>query len=267
MKSEFRTVSLWSLFCMELLKLRRSKIIWVLLIPAVMMWVPSAMNADVNFIMGAYDIAPEYNYFIQGYMGMAWFMIPATLIVCTVLSVQTEVSSRGLVKCLSLPVSTAKVCLAKFGVTIFLTAGQLVLSLVTYYGSALLAAKLYDYDFLLPFPYVCRTASLIYLAAVPMASVLWLLSILIRTPIFSIGLGLASIVPSVLMLNTKVWFCYPMDYPFYMLMTAYGKLVPEVFTTEAQLLPLLPISVGVTLLCLTVACTQYGARERNSDSL
>lgn len=266
MKTEFRPLNLFSLFGVELLKIRRSKIFWILLIPAVMMWLPSAMNANVNFI-GAYDISPEHNYFIQGYMGMAWFMIPATLIVCTVLMHQTESSSRGLVKCLSLPVSAWKICLAKFLVAVFLTAVQLVLSIVAYYGSAILASRLYDYDFVLPFPYVCRVASLIYAAVIPAAAVYWMIGVLIRTPIFSVGLGLASIVPSVLMLNTKMWYCYPFDYPFYMLMTEYGKLVPELFSTKAALIPMVPIGIGTTLLCLAVACSRYGAVERNFDSL
>ncbi|WP_251208268.1 ABC transporter permease [Acetatifactor aquisgranensis] len=267
MKNEYRPLNLFSLFGVEMLKIRRSGIFWILLIPAVMMWLPSAMNANVNFLVNPFDISPEHNYFIQGYMGLAWFMIPAMLIVCTVLLSQTEIRSRGLVKCLTLPVSTAKLCLAKFLVTIVLAAVQLVLSIATYYGSALLASKLYAYDFLLPLSYVCRCASLIYLAAVPAAAIYWMLSILIRTPIFSAGLGLASIVPSVLMLNTEIWYSYPPDYPFYILMTEYGRIAPDVFGAEIQLIPMLPIGICVTVFSLAIACARYGTAERNSDSL
>ena len=267
MKTGFRPLSLLSLFGVEMIKIRRSRISWILLIPAVMMWLPSAMNANVNFLVNPYDISPEHNYFIQGYMGMAWFMIPATLIICTVLLNQTEIHSRGLVKSLTLPVSAAKLCLAKFLVTIVLAAVQLTLSIAMYYGSAVLASRLYDHDFLLPLPYVCRCAGLIYLAALPVAAIFWMLSIVIRTPIFSVGLGLASIVPSVLMLNTKVWYCYPPDYPFYILMTEYGRIAPEVFGTKVQLIPMLPIGICVTILCLAIACGRYGAAERNSDAL
>ena len=259
-------LSLPALFGVELLKIRRSKIFWILLIPAVMMWLPSALNADINFIMGEYDVAPEYNFFIQGYMGMAWFMIPATLIIYCVLLHQTELSHRGLVKSLSLPVSSVKLCLAKFLVTVLLTVVQLVLSVAAYYGAAMLASRLYEYDFVLPFSYVCRTAALIYLAALPMAAVFWMLSVLIQTPIFSAGLGLASIVPSVLMLNTKFWCWYPFDYSFYMLMTEYGRIAPEIYDSEVQLLPLLPVGIGVTLLCLVIACLRYRHGEEQTKS-
>ena len=41
-----------------------------------------------------------------------------------------------------------------------------------------------------------------------MAAVFWMIANLIQTPVFSVGIGLASIVPSVLMINTKIWFAY-----------------------------------------------------------
>lgn len=257
------TPGLPALFGVELLKIRRSKIFWILLIPAVMMWLPSALNADINFIMTEYNVAPEYNFFIQGYMGMAWFMIPATLVICSVLLHQTELSHRGLVKSLSLPVSSVRLCLAKFLVTVLLTVVQLILSVAAYYGAAALASKLYEYDFVLPFSYVCRIAALIYLAALPMAAVFWMLSVLIRTPIFSAGLGLASVVPSVLMLNTKFWCWYPFDYPFYMLMTEYGRVAPEIYDSHIQLIPLLPAGIVITVICLLLACLMYGAAEKH----
>ena len=257
------TPGLPALFGVELLKIRRSKIFWILLIPAVMMWLPSALNADINFIMTEYNVAPEYNFFIQGSMGMAWFMIPATLVICSVLLHQTELSHRGLVKSLSLPVSSVRLCLAKFLVTVLLTVVQLILSVAAYYGAAALASRLYEYDFVLPFSYVCRIAALIYLAALPMAAVFWMLSVLIRTPIFSAGLGLASVVPSVLMLNTKFWCWYPFDYPFYMLMTEYGRVAPEIYDSHIQLIPLLPAGIVITVICLLLACLMYGAAEKH----
>ena len=257
------TPGLPALFGVELLKIRRSKIFWILLIPSGMMWLPSALNADINFIMTEYNVAPEYNFFIQGYMGMAWFMIPATLVICSVLLHQTELSHRGLVKSLSLPVSSVRLCLAKFLVTVLLTVVQLILSVAAYYGAAALASRLYEYDFVLPFSYVCRIAALIYLAALPMAAVFWMLSVLIRTPIFSAGLGLASVVPSVLMLNTKFWCWYPFDYPFYMLMTEYGRVAPEIYDSHIQLIPLLPAGIVITVICLLLACLMYGAAEKH----
>ena len=105
-----------SLVGVELKKIRRSKILLILLIPVIMMWIPSIINADMNFDLRGIPITPENNFFIQGFMGMVWFMIPASLVICTVLLNQTERSNKGILKMLSLPISTTKLCLAKFTV-------------------------------------------------------------------------------------------------------------------------------------------------------
>lgn len=82
------------------------------------------------------------------------------------------------------------------------------------------------------------------------------------SPIFSVGIGLASIVPSVLMINTKIWFAYPMSYPFYLIMVAYGRAAEGVYETQIAWLPWLPVAVGITILALVVSCMRYGASER-----
>ena len=248
-------------FRIELIKIRRSRIFWILLIPAVMMWIPSALNADVSFRVSDINISPEHNFFIQGFMGMAWFMLPAALIICTVLLNQTERTNKGFLKMLSLPVSTGRLCLAKFLVMLLLMTIQMLLTIVFYYAGALLASRLENYDFVLELPYVVHAAAMIYLAVIPMAAIFWMLAVLIRTPIFSAGICLASVVPSVLMLNTRFWAFYPMDYPFYMLMTEYGKQAEEIFTTEIEWIPMLPVSLVVTALCLGIACARFGKAE------
>ena len=63
-----------SLVGVELKKIRRSKILLILLIPVIMMWIPSIINADMNFDLRGIPITPENNFFIQGFMGMVWFM-------------------------------------------------------------------------------------------------------------------------------------------------------------------------------------------------
>ena len=210
-----------SLVGVELKKIRRSKILLILLIPVIMMWIPSIINADMNFDLRGIPITPENNFFIQGFMGMVWFMIPASLVICTVLLNQTERSNKGILKMLSLPISTTKLCLAKFTVLILLAAFQMVMSIGAYYICAAIVTHTQDYNFILEPLYVCKNVCSIYAAAIPMAAVYLAVSTLIQSPIFSVGIGLASIVPSVLMINTKIWFAYPMSYPFYLIMVAY----------------------------------------------
>ena len=137
-----------SLVGVELKKIRRSKILLILLIPVIMMWIPSIINADMNFDLRGIPITPENNFFIQGFMGMVWFMIPASLVICTVLLNQTERSNKGILKMLSLPISTTKLCLAKFTVLILLAAFQMVMSIGAYYICAAIVTHTQDYNFI-----------------------------------------------------------------------------------------------------------------------
>lgn len=51
-----------SLVGVELKKIRRSKILLILLIPVIMMWIPSIINADMNFDLRGIPITPENNF-------------------------------------------------------------------------------------------------------------------------------------------------------------------------------------------------------------
>ena len=120
-------MNFFSLIGVEFRKIRRSKILLILLVPVILMWIPSIINAEMNFDTRGIPIMPENNFFIQGFMGMVWFMIPASLVVGTVLLTQTERANKGILKMLSLPVNTAKLCLAKFTVLILLSFVQMVI--------------------------------------------------------------------------------------------------------------------------------------------
>lgn len=251
-----------SLIGVELKKIRRSKILLILLVPVIIMWIPSIINADMNFDTRGIPITPENNFFIQGFMGMVWFMIPASLVVGTVLLTQTERSNKGILKMLSLPVNIAKLCLAKFTVLILLSFVQMVMTIGAYYISAAIASQMQGYSFFLEPIYVCRVAFSLYAGAIPMAAVFWMIATLIQTPVFSVGIGLASIVPSVLMISTKIWFAYPMSYSFYLLMVEYGRAAEGVYDTQIAWLPWLPVAALITVVALGIACARFGAAER-----
>lgn len=245
----------------ELKKIRRSHIFWILLIPVILLWIPTLVNYD--FIMNPVTdgLTPEHNLFIQSFMGLAWFMFPASMVVCTVLLIQTERSHGGMMKMLALPVSPAALCMAKFVVLLLLAAVQVALMTALYYPCAAIVSHLNDYNLILSPLFVLREAGIFYLSGVPMAAVFWLIAVCVRTPIFSMGIGLASIVPSVLAINTKVWFAYPMCYPFYRIMVLMNGL-PDGGAVHMDLIPLLPMAIGITIVCLTGACLFFGKSER-----
>ena len=218
---------------------------------------------QVMLLAASPSMSPEQNFFIQGFMGMVWFMIPATLVIITVLLTQTERQNRGLLKMLSLPVNTAKLCLTKFVLLLLLELVQIIMITGGYFISAALVSLNQGYSFMLDPLYVCGFAAEVYLTAIPMAALFWMIAVLIRTPVFAVGLGLASVVPAVLILNTRFWFAYPMCYPFYVLMVEYGKASQGIFTTSIQWLPWIPVAAVITGAALAIASIGFGfQRER-----
>jgi len=255
-------MSFLSFVGIEFKKIRRSKILLILAVATIILWLPSIFHADLNFGMQAEGISPENNFLIQGFMGMAWFMFPASMVVSTVLLNMTERSNKGILKMLSLPITTTWLCLAKFVVLLALAASQILMTVGMYFISAGIASHIQDYNFILPPLFVFREAGLIFVSAIPMLAFFWLLSVCIQPPIFSIGVGLASIVPSVLMINTKLWFAYPMSYPFFVITAEYGKLASNLTMAQIELIPWLPVASSITIISLLISCLRFGQAER-----
>lgn len=251
-----------SLVSVEFKKIKRSKIFFIMLVATVILWIPSVLNAHLNFGMQAEGISPENNFFIQGFMGMSWFMFPASMVVGTVLLSQTEIKNKGILKMLALPVSTVKLCLAKFVVLLVLAAMQILMMAGMYYVSAAICSKTQGYNFVLPPLFAAKEIFSLFLSAIPMIAFFWMLSVCIQTTIFAVGIGLASIVPSVLIINTKIWFAYPMSYQFFVITSEYGKLAANLDTAQVELIPWIPVAIVITIICLVISCIRFGQAER-----
>lgn len=257
-------MNLLALTRVEFQKIKRSGILLILFAATVILWIPSILNADLNFTMASkgISISPEANYFIQGFLGMSWFMFPGSMVVSTVLLSQTERGNKGILKMLTMPISTVKFCLAKFLVLLALALSQVLMMTGMYYLSGAIASHTQGYNLLLPLTYVLKEAGIVYIASVPMLAVFWMLSVCIQTPIFSMGIGLGSIVPSVLAINTRVWFLYPMCYPFYVLAAEQSRLTGNGTVSVIESAPWISAAAAITVLCLVTACLRFGQAER-----
>lgn len=255
-------MNILSLTHMESRKIRRSKILFILAASILILWIPNIINADMNFRMDDIGISPENSFFIQGFMGMVWFIYPAVMAVCTVLLIQTERTNNGILKMLALPVSTSALCLAKFILLVLLSIIYVLLSTGAYYISAAVSSYMTDYSFILIPSYVLPMTGKLFLSSLPMLTVFWMIAVLIRTPIFSVGAGLASIVPSVLLINTKIWFLYPICYPFYVLTSEYGNLAENMSASPVKLIPWIPAAAVISVICLIITCLSFGRTER-----
>lgn len=254
-------MKLISFIRIEFKKIKRSKIIPILLLAMLVLWFPSLINVEMNFDMET-GITPENSLLIQGLLAMTGFIYPASMIVITLLINQNEHSNSGILKMLSLPVNPKYLSLAKFVVLLVLAALQVLLSVTIYYMVAFLASQATDYNFILSPLAVLKEVSLIYVTSIPMLAFYWMISVFFQTPIFAIGIGLASIVPSVLMINTRVWYLYPICYPYYIVASRYGKLASNFPNFDITFIPWIPAACFITVLCLGIACVQFGKKER-----
>ncbi len=252
----------FSILGVEIKKIRRSKILLLLFLPLVILWIPNVLNADMNFQTVIEGISPEHNFFIQSFMGMAWFMMPASFVVCTVLLVQTERANRGILKMLSMPISTAKLCVTKWILLLILAAVQMLFMVGMYFICAEIASSTQNYSFTLPLSFIMEEAGILFVTSIPMIACFWMIAVCIQTPIFSVGIGLALIVPSVLISNTKMWFLYPICYPFYMLIQKYGTLASDGSSQEIPLVPWLAAACIMTGIFIAVSCIRFGREER-----
>lgn len=252
---------MWSLIQIELKKIRRSKILLILAIPVIILWMPQILNANMNF-GAASGLTPEDNFLIQSFMGFSWFMFPASLVVVTVLLNQTERKDGGLIKILTLPISASGICMAKFVILLLVAGVQMCFMVILYFPCAAFTSHIHDYAFILPAKEVLWMGLTTYLASIPMAAVYWFLAVLIQTPVFSMGFGLASVVPSVFIMNTKIWYAYPMCYPFMITSTRMGQLQQDLRELSIDLVPWIPVAAILTLICIAGACMLFGRAER-----
>ena len=262
LSKEENIMNLIRLMKIEIRKLKRSKIGLILLIPVLLVWISGIMNADMNFEMQAEGISPENNFFIQSFLGYVWFILPSSLVVITVLMTQTERGNNGILKMLSLPVSGAALCLSKF-CTILLVMGMEVAFITAgYFPAAWIASRKWEYDFLIEPGYVLQIAALLFLISIPMAAIYWMLAILFHNTVAAVGVGLATVVPIVLAINTKAWFAYPMCYPMMLITSKMHELATNMGTFSIRLIPWIPIAIAATLAALTLSCTLFGRAER-----
>ena len=120
-------MSFLQLIATEFKKTKRSKIILLLTIAPLLMVVSGV--ASLKMYMTENYVGAWSSMFVQSALGMAYFFVPMSMIVLSVLLSQLELKNNGILKMLALPVSRAKLALAKLVVLI----GYLGVQLFTFF--------------------------------------------------------------------------------------------------------------------------------------
>jgi len=249
-----------NLLTIELLKLKRSKILLILLIPVLLTWSVSILNGDMSLTMGHANMSTAENFLIQSLLPFTWFMLPAISLITTLLLSQIEASQRALLKMLSLPIHPVKLAFSKFVLALSLIGVLLLLMAIAYAASAQFLTHTLEADFILDPLYVLRTFSMLWLLSIPMTAFYWALANAIKNPVISLGLGLATIAPIVFVINFPIWEFYPMGLPMAFITSEMVRL-SEGYSIMADHHLWLIVSFATTLLFASLASLLFGKRS------
>jgi hypothetical protein len=108
---------------------------------------------------------------------------------------------------LSLPMLSFMTAISSFCKNMWITLGIGVIGMfAAYFPSVIIASKRCNYKFMVDPIYVSKIFCFLFILSIPMCAVYWLISVLLKNPVASIGIGLVTVVPVVLAINTKAWF-------------------------------------------------------------
>ena len=243
----------------EFIKVKRSKMIPLIFIAPLLVVASGVANLQSYF-------SPEYTnawaaMFIQSALVYAYYLLPFSMIVVCVMIAGRETGNNGILKMLALPVSRYVLPAAKFCILLFYLLMEMVVFLVVFVITGLIAANNTGITETLPIMYLLKWCVGLFLTMLPSMAIMWAITILFDKPLLSVGLNLFLVIPSVLVANTPFWVVYPYCYSGYLVSCSLHDFTAKGVSTGFTLFPFLPSAILIFALALTVAITCFGKKE------
>lgn len=243
----------------EFIKVKRSKMIPLIFIAPLLVVASGVANLQSYF-------SPEYTnawaaMFIQSALVYAYYLLPFSMIVVCVMIAGRETGNNGILKMLALPVSRYVLPAAKFCILLFYLLMEIVVFLVVFVITGLIAANNTGITETLPIMYLLKWCVGLFLTMLPSMAIMWAITILFDKPLLSVGLNLFLVIPSVLVANTPFWVVYPYCYSGYLVSCSLHDFTAKGVSTRFTLFPFLPSAILIFALALTVAITCFGKKE------
>ncbi|WP_289183261.1 ABC transporter permease [uncultured Dubosiella sp.] len=243
----------------EFMKVKRSKIIPLIFIAPLLVIVSGVASLSRYF-------TPEYTnawpaMFIQSALVFAYYLLPLSMIVVSVMIASRETENNGILKMLALPVSRKALCLAKFCVLVFYLFMEMVVFLVVFVVAGLVATATMGVSETLPVLYLLKWCVYMFLTMLPCLAAIWSITILFEKPLFSVGLNLLLVIPGILVANTPLWILYPYCYSGYLVSCSLHDFTAQTSDAAFALIPFLPCAITMFVLLLFVSTTQFGKKE------
>lgn len=252
-------MSFFELLHIEFIKVKRGKMLPLIFTAPLLVVVSGVANLQ-NFF------SPEYTnawaaMFIQSALVYAYYLLPFSMIVVSIMIAGRETQNNGILKMLALPVSRYAVSAAKFCVLLFYLFMEMAVFLVIFVIAGLIATNNTGITEALPILYLLKWCAGLFFTMLPGMAMMWAITVLFDKPLLSVGLNLLLVIPGVLVANTPLWVVYPYCYSGYLVSSSLHDFTTGGVSAGFDLFPFLPCAILVFALVLTVAVRQFGKKE------
>lgn len=252
-------MSFFELLHIEFIKVKRGKMLPLIFTAPLLVVVSGVANLQ-NFF------SPEYTnawaaMFIQSALVYAYYLLPFSMIVVSIMIAGRETQNNGILKMLALPVSRYAVSAAKFCVLLFYLFMEMAVFLVIFVIAGLIATNNTGITEALPIMYLLKWCVGLFLTMLPSVATIWAITVLFEKPLLSVGLNLLLVIPSVLVANTPLWIIYPYCYSGYLVSCSLHDFTTKGASTGFNLFPFLPCAILIFVLVLIMAVIRFGKKE------
>lgn len=252
-------MNFFDLLKIEFKKVKRSKIVPLIFIAPLLVVISGVANLSRYF-------SPEYTnawsaMFIQSALVYAYYLLPFSMIVVCVMIAGRETQQNGILKMLALPVSRYALSLAKFGILMFYLFMEMVVFLIVFLITGIVATHMAGITDTLPVFYLVKWCVGLFLTMLPCIAAMWAITVLFEKALLSVGLNLFLVIPGVLIANTPLWIAYPYCYSGYLVSCSLHDFTAEGTGTAFSVFPFLPCAIVVFILALLLAVKRFGKKE------
>lgn len=242
----------------EFQKVKRSKILPILII-APLLIVTSGINSLINYITPESEGAWQAM-FVQSCLLFAYYLLPLTMVVVSILITQREKVNNGILKMLSLPIKRGNLSLAKFSVFLFYLLLEILIFFIFFIVGGLYASNYIGLNDPIPYGYIFKWSTIMFLTAIPFVSFIWMLASLFKKAFLTIGLSMFMVIGSVLFANTNAWVLYPFSYSGKFVTAELSRISHGEASLSLNLLPFTLIAVALTILFIFISSLRYGKK-------
>lgn len=198
------------IFGLEMLKLKNSKVLWIVTLAPIFMVIQEALN-----LIRYYDLftGKGQNVWEQLYSQSMIFyvsiLLPILISIVMTLIARIENTNNNWKHYLSVPIDKEKVYGIKFIIRCILIFTNILVLIL----SIIIAGKIIGIEGNIPYKNLLIKPMVTYIAALPIMAILYVSSIRFSHMAIPLGIGIKLTLPAMIVANSKFWIFYPWTYP------------------------------------------------------